>query len=756
MSAVADLLSPQKIKGEPSSRSQDDTLFYIRSLLLKVAVMRVILTLYDEKYNDAAFVKNWAHYIENLRDDDVVAVRYVGMTERSAEHRAQQDTAAVDLLTVTHPRFHPGRFKLVDATEQFLIHLLGRDLLLNSQPGGFYQSFAADDDDLSAIRALRLVLDAAPTKTAMEHKQDKENVQNVLEKHVPGFANGKNDNVLKTFVKQAVGEYGVGDGAIRSPVMVIGDDNTFSDVKTGESFFGISRGGTLAAKLIGYVHGAAERAPQSSPKYPFADVYPTTDQSDLDAHILALAKVIQIARPVVIVPMGFLPTAIAYSNFHGMRALGNNNYSSVRGLPFICNVDAEFDLNLATSKEARDLHCIAIATVDPGFIKHGHCSPEAMRYMMLVWARVALIEDCALKVMQRPDAPPLMTRAMCEAVMDLWMCREAECDLGSRIDDAAKWHDAYAQQNRDARAKAEVRGLAPSFRADPDFEAHRTVANRKSIIAQAALVGQTVGKPYSPERDHQACVLLRSNYAILRRHPQFDNKSVWKAWFMAQKENKSIHHLSAAQARCDPLVLSDAEADFLANECAELVGERKGDREWLVDTEKVRLARHLHKKQQERYREKKKKAIELFVMQEIVVTSGRTYHRVLINGKEEMLRGGLWISGSKAFKSGTYILDLDPAIDASALVVKDIAEKKPVHDKEHKVLKVTEEFLHRHARDTYYVVFINTQRHLGLPVNERLLDTPQWKPDRIAHLIWKQYRKDGPCSFDTHFISGNF
>lgn len=38
---------------------------------------------------------------------------------------------------------------LVDATEQVLIHLMGRSVLLNSQPGGFYRQYMPEDEDLN-------------------------------------------------------------------------------------------------------------------------------------------------------------------------------------------------------------------------------------------------------------------------------------------------------------------------------------------------------------------------------------------------------------------------------------------------------------------------------------------------------------------------------------------------------------------------------------------------------------------------------
>ncbi|KAI8073029.1 hypothetical protein BC940DRAFT_315796 [Gongronella butleri] len=89
-----------------------------------------------------------------MKGDSKNATRYANFMACVRMVLPDATSASLDLLTMTRSRFHPDCVKLVDATKQFMVHLLGRQLLLNSQPGGFRHSYAANDDDFRAIRAL--------------------------------------------------------------------------------------------------------------------------------------------------------------------------------------------------------------------------------------------------------------------------------------------------------------------------------------------------------------------------------------------------------------------------------------------------------------------------------------------------------------------------------------------------------------------------------------------------------------------------
>ncbi|KAI8068365.1 hypothetical protein BC940DRAFT_367212 [Gongronella butleri] len=85
---------------------------------------------------------------------------------------------------------------LANNTEQFFIHLLERQFLLNVQPGGSFHSFQPSVWDLQAVRKLKLDLNSSYLPCNDSIDSIKTNIKKAFQQFCPGFHHGANQDVL--------------------------------------------------------------------------------------------------------------------------------------------------------------------------------------------------------------------------------------------------------------------------------------------------------------------------------------------------------------------------------------------------------------------------------------------------------------------------------------------------------------------------------------------------------------------------------
>ncbi|CAO3649040.1 unnamed protein product [Cunninghamella blakesleeana] len=125
-------LSAQRINNEPVKTSVGTASFYVRSIKLSTKEMMKTIDYYEKYYNDPTLVLNGKLKI-NIYNIPVLAL------PKSSPN-------------ITHQ-------KLVDARKIWLIHLFGRESILNSQPGGKFIYYLPNKKDMSIISSLKLNLD---------------------------------------------------------------------------------------------------------------------------------------------------------------------------------------------------------------------------------------------------------------------------------------------------------------------------------------------------------------------------------------------------------------------------------------------------------------------------------------------------------------------------------------------------------------------------------------------------------------------
>ena len=127
----------------------------------------------------------FGEYLPSKKPDDFIFIRYVGCTSASTPLKRQRDDntrknekrrynnlyrvsekyGLVHQVVYSYPLLQvedqfglfdgPNR-QLIDETEQVLIHLFGRDMLMNSQPGGFYYQYSSSHEPRKSISNINL------------------------------------------------------------------------------------------------------------------------------------------------------------------------------------------------------------------------------------------------------------------------------------------------------------------------------------------------------------------------------------------------------------------------------------------------------------------------------------------------------------------------------------------------------------------------------------------------------------------------
>lgn len=171
---VSTILSLHEVHGpgvpKTSTSTPSETRYYLRSIQLSVSDLRQVLQQYRARYFDHTYCDSLTLQIHDMKPDTQVWLRYIGCTFASTLFDRHMDDVVGGASPTRYSNFcsilrttlgrpistrvfeftllnlrdqQPGRpvdRGIVDSTEIFLIHLFGRHVLLNSKPGGYYQS----------------------------------------------------------------------------------------------------------------------------------------------------------------------------------------------------------------------------------------------------------------------------------------------------------------------------------------------------------------------------------------------------------------------------------------------------------------------------------------------------------------------------------------------------------------------------------------------------------------------------------------
>lgn len=218
---------------------------------------------------------------------------------------------------------------LVDITEQILIHLFDRDVLLNSQPGGFYRNYLPLQDDLESIglanqgqfiQTRNLFFGQQPQQDPqalanmqqLYHNRYRTHLLTVYEARAHQISNVH----INLFAMQAASAAML--NGVR-PLFIFAKDITREDLKYQRGFFEGSRAGQITRDLIAHAFGVyPNRGTFIAPS--FHDLWPTKPilrqhQNQWIPFQETSALVVTQVTPMVVATLGFDPAAVAFSNY---------------------------------------------------------------------------------------------------------------------------------------------------------------------------------------------------------------------------------------------------------------------------------------------------------------------------------------------------------------------------------------------------------------------------------------------------------
>lgn len=336
----------------------DGARFYVRSMHFTRDQLQAVLTLYEQQFADPQLCQNYADMMAGSPEVNDFYIRYVGCTEASNpqnRHRTDLEVLpqtrlgnffqAMDQANV-HQAFQvlevpslfvaaPTNQELVDATEQILIHLFGRQFLLNSQPGGFYRAYLPEEQDLAmaGLRNDQLLRGLFIGQHQQDHvDQEIQQLyrawyQDHLQDVDPQRAAQLADDLIDLFAQQA--SFGATTATGLTPLMIFAKDITREDAALLRGFFDGSRAGYLTRDLILLALGAYDERDNFIPPtfhdlWPVAPI-PRNQQEQWTPFLNASANVIQHISPLVLVTLGFDPASASFSNFRHRQVIQHHN-----------------------------------------------------------------------------------------------------------------------------------------------------------------------------------------------------------------------------------------------------------------------------------------------------------------------------------------------------------------------------------------------------------------------------------------------
>lgn len=331
--------------------------FYVRSQQLTRHQLEATLRIYEDQYADMELCNTFhERLLTGTRLPLNVFIRYVGCTiATTPQMRMETDLGSDDPTRLNNftaamrqaqiePNFIVYEFprlridadengnvdqNQVDITEQVLIHLFDRALLLNSQPGGFYRDYLPIDEDLAAtgLGDPQQFIETRNLFFGPQLEQDPQELANVQQlyharyrTHLSRVDEARAHQIsnlhINLFARQACSGaslHGV------SPLTIFAKDITREDLKYQRGFFEGSRAGQITRDLMAHALGVFEgretfRPPSFHDLWPVKPI-PRQDQNSWIPFQDTSALVISHDDPMVVATLGFDPAAVAFSNF---------------------------------------------------------------------------------------------------------------------------------------------------------------------------------------------------------------------------------------------------------------------------------------------------------------------------------------------------------------------------------------------------------------------------------------------------------
>lgn len=334
-----------------ATTSQDDTVYYIRSISMEVQEALRVTDSYRDLYFDDAYCDGLIQELEKVKDGQKVYFRYVGCTSATTpEERHQDDIKAkistrfgnfysiltsvreanvcihqLNLLTVQGVlgKASDHQRVLVDSTEQALIHLLDRKVLLNSQPGGYFRSYVPDEQSRSCVNELKLnAVKSYFSNVAMGNQAQCDAIKNhlnALRGNLQGMKTATTDHMARMLVpsyidflaQQASRGLSIDDVM---PFMIFAKDITYSDFRNRDRFFDESRAGDITKQLASDILGGTVGFSSSC----FHDLWfiPSKRSKEHLPHFINCAgNIVRTLNVQLMVTLGYDPAVVAFSQF---------------------------------------------------------------------------------------------------------------------------------------------------------------------------------------------------------------------------------------------------------------------------------------------------------------------------------------------------------------------------------------------------------------------------------------------------------
>ncbi|KAG2212473.1 hypothetical protein INT45_005521 [Circinella minor] len=759
------------------------TQYFVRSIKLTCQQFMKVLHDYSNEYYDESYIQRIAltfrfdEYLSSKKPDDILFLRYVGCTSASTPLKRQQEdntskkqkrrynnmydiierhglvrnqvVYSFPLLEVEgqYGLFNDPNRQLIDETEQVLIHLFGRNVLMNSQSGGFYHQYSPSDDDRELISNIDLVHartflteDSAniPIQTEDYQKQIGiiyQQYRNKLIQQVDGCVAKKvTDSYIQFLTDAALPKTGrLIHNDRHVPLAIFASTMNRENSQLKRNFFEGCRAGTASLSLLQQIIDTDNSFSSVS----FVNLWVTSSAHKdlLPLHISTAGSVFECLHPLTMVTYGYEAAAVAYSNFHGRHSLNESEYGSVIGEPILINYNVSFNYEAehGDGEPSDELWTVIVPHFDMGNLNYGSIHPQLFRLSFLCWVRSLLLVDCCISLLERNNTDPRPgSRAFGQLLIEELHKRELKSDVSQKLKEARTFVQEWRHSDAKGRlAKTILRETSPP---------------ENGLFSKAGKMGGKLGYKTHCER-----------YGYTNHNTDHPKTNIYQALIrLIQAE----HHSPMGN-------LEPAQVQYIKVQCKQPEGF--DDDTWMLDPDLVSEAlrkrasimwtagttpakREANKRNLiTRLNNEGKKAVKYFTQVPInILANGRAHIRVELDGEEKAEPDGMWIIGSGANVKGKYILDYDPNICTTALIIKDL-QGSPVKVQDNYIL-IADQWLLSNSRDKYFRTFVNTVQLFGQELRPIIKEESErsvaFSGERMIQLFMEEY-----CSENELIVS---
>ncbi|CAO3649044.1 unnamed protein product [Cunninghamella blakesleeana] len=783
-------LTLKLVKNEPKKMALGSSHFYIRSLKIAVKDMNVVLEQYENLYNDNKFTSFWKGALSNKSGESTIFLRYIGTTFRSPYERSQDNDSSmqtrrvnfetivknilpenstfsifgIPLLCIEKSTSFTIHQKLVDIVEICLIHLFGRECILNSQPGGKFVNYLPNKKDMDTIMSLnlQLVLDEEHSRKKSKTLKSPMNeeyseINNIYNTYYRKLVKENDDDEITAKLTSRYIDILVSQvtcnafsiGKKITPLVLFGSIIPESEFNDCISYLlnDNSRSSMHIRQLLDNINQLAYK-PLASTTLPFLDLYLIPKMINESLHITIAAHLLQNLGAVIIATFGYEPAAAAYSNFHGSQSLSKLAYREKIGEPVIVNLDTDFDYNSPSTSKPKDIHSIMISNIDPSYPYYDSVDPKLLRLMYLIMARTFLLLDCILKCIEEDMYAKINSKSFCEKALNLWNTRANETQLSSLFNDAKiEWYESISETLKGRHVKYLKRTIDSD---DVDEKTELSARFSNTTNKKINEIGYTIGSKNSDERHEQMMKIRRYNHSQLSRHPNYNNENKWKSWFMNLSKGVSIMQASLVKTQeyeYNPIGnLRRKDVKFLKQSLQVLDGWTEKDIELLKYDEdlvqQLKDDRAAHMRSSPKYTESLKNRIKgpqiekrsnitsTFIMHPVTISASKAKINVMIDDKLAFNEFGIFFAGK-------------PQNDKQVVYYED---KK---SGEIKPYSVSDSYLLKYCKDSYLQIFKETVKQCGQILRPSIEHEETFEEEHVAKYIWKKVSFNGKGSMYT-------